>query len=129
MRTCCSARPSSACRSLHHLFGSKMKRIEYLAPGVLLLVSVFASACRGQDSQPKPVDPALVAVVDSIVPKLEVLSGLKKVKPITLAEQSREDLRKYVETRLAEEMPPAEMEGVRQTYVQLGLMSDTVNVK
>jgi len=109
-----------------------MRRFERYASCVLVLTSVLASACRGQNPGSEAsgdVDPALVAMVDSMLPRLEVLAGLKKLKPVALAEQSRSDLRKYVEQRLAEEMPPAEMEGIRQTYVQLGLMPDTLDIR
>jgi hypothetical protein len=110
-----------------------MKRIEAFASTVLLLSCMTATACRGQDrpaaAPQSDVDPALVAVVDSLMPKLEVLAGLKKLKPVTLSEQSREDLRKYVEARLDEELPPKELEGIRRTYVALGLIPDTLNIK
>jgi hypothetical protein len=91
---------------------------------VILMLGLAASACRGQG-----VDPALTAAVDSILPKLEVLSGLKKLRPVTLSEQTRDQLRVYVEQRLAEEMPPAELEGIRKTYVALGLIPDSLNIK
>lgn len=97
------------------------------SPFVLLLL--LTTACRGQDRPAQPIDPALVALVDSMLPKLETLSGLKKVRPVQLAEQSRDDLRKYVEARLADEMPPAEIEGIRQTYIAFGLMPDTLDMK
>ena len=96
-----------------------MKRIEAFASAVLLLSCMTATACRGQDRNAaatrSDVDPALIAVVDSLMPKLEVLAGLKKLKPVTLSEQSREDLRKYVEARLDEELPPKELDGIRRT--------------
>lgn len=94
-----------------------------LAPLILALCLV-ATACKGQD-----VDPALSATVDSMLPRLEVLAGLRKLKPVTLSEQSREQLRGYIERRLAEELPPAELEGIRKTYVALGLIPDTLNFK
>lgn len=97
-------------------------------PFLLLLI---ATACRGQQTAQRPpdVNPVLVATVDSMLPALEVLSGLQKLKPITLAEQSREDLRKYVEKRLEEELPPDELSGIRQTYAALGLISDTLDIR
>jgi hypothetical protein len=91
---------------------------------LILMLGLVASACRGQD-----VDPALTATVDSMLPKLEVLAGLKKLRPVTLSEQSRDQLRIYIEQRLAEEMPPAELEGIRKTYVALGLIPDSLNIK
>ncbi|HUP89096.1 MAG TPA: hypothetical protein VM100_07100 [Longimicrobiales bacterium] len=96
----------------------------------VIALCLIATACRGQAPQRQSkVDPALTALVDTLLPKLEVLSGLKKLKPVALAEQSREDLRKYIESRLNEEMPPKELEGIRQTYVALGLIPDTLNMR
>ncbi|HEX6558561.1 MAG TPA: hypothetical protein VF021_03845, partial [Longimicrobiales bacterium] len=69
-----------------------MKRFESCLSGVLLLASVFATACRGQDrtarSAGQGIDPALVAAVDSMLPRLEVLAGLTRLKPVTIAQQS-----------------------------------------
>jgi hypothetical protein len=108
-----------------------MKRTAYVA-ALLLFSCALSTACRGQDAA-RPgggsLDPALIATVDSMLPKLEVLSGLRKLKPVALAEQSREELRRYVEQRLAEEMPPSELEGLRQTYAAFGLIPDTLNIK
>lgn len=97
-----------------------------------ILIMLLTAACRGQDRAARaapPVDPALTAMVDSMLPKLEVLSGLKKLRPIALGEKSRTDLRAYVQKRLAEEMPPQEMAGIRATYVALGLMPDSIDLK
>jgi hypothetical protein len=110
-----------------------MNRIEACATALLMMSCMTATACRGQDrsagASRSDVDPALIAVVDSLMPKLEVLAGLKKLHPVTLSEQSREDLRKYVEARLEEELPPKELEGIRRTYVALGLIPDTMDLK
>lgn len=99
------------------------KSILRLTELCVLPLLLTAGACRGQ--QP---DAELVAAVDSMLPKLEALSGLKKMKDVALSEQTRAELRKYIEQRLAEEMPPAEMEGVRETYAALGLIPDTLNL-
>ncbi|MGQ0561520.1 MAG: hypothetical protein ACT443_06560 [Gemmatimonadota bacterium] len=96
--------------------------MKYVA--VVLLLCVTSTACKGQG-----VNPALAAAVDSMLPKLEVLAGLKKREPIALAEQSREELRSHVEERLDEELPPEELEGIRRTYVAFGLIPDTLDVR
>ena len=108
-----------------------MRRVEYCTALLIALSCFWSAACRGQASsaQQRAVDPALAAAVDSMLPRLEVLAGLKKLKSVTLAEQSREDVRAYVEKRLADELPPAELEGVRQTYIAFGLIPDTLNLK
>lgn len=97
---------------------------------VALLIVLITIDCRGQD-RPKnaAVDPALVAAVDSMLPKLEILSGLKKLKPVALAQQTRAELRKYIEGRIAEEMPPEELKGISLLYSQLGLIPDTLDIK
>jgi hypothetical protein len=71
----------------------------------------------------------LAAAVDSLMPRLEQLSGLRKIKPITMRQQTRADLTKYVEQRLNEEMPPEELNGIRAAYAALGLVPDTINLK
>lgn len=98
---------------------------------LVLLLLIVTAACRGQQpaQQKQDVDPALLATVDSMLPKLEALTGLAKLKPIALEEQSRAALRQYVQKRLEQELPADELEGIRQTYVALGLISDTLNVK
>jgi hypothetical protein len=95
---------------------------------LLAAIALTSSSCRGQ--QPKSVDdPALAAAVDSLMPQLEKLSGLKKLKPITMRHQTREELRKYVTDRLREEMPPEEMDGIHAAYAALGLVPDTVDLE
>lgn len=108
-----------------------MKRTESFVSLLLLLSCVLASACRGQERPHASgnVDPALIATVDSMLPKLEVLAGLKKLKPVALENQSRAELRKYVESRLEEELPPEELEGIRQAYIALGLIADTLDLR
>lgn len=94
----------------------------------LLTLALPSASCKGQE--PKSVDdPALVAAVDSLMPQLEKLSGLKKLKPITMKHQSREDLRKYVATRLHEEMPVDELKGITAAYAALGLVPDTIDLE
>ena len=110
-----------------------MRRAETFAATLMLVSCILATACRGQDGSgaaPRAdVDPALVATVDSMMPKLEVIAGLKKLRPVALAEQSREELRGYVEKRIDEEMPPEVLDGIRRTYVALGLIEDTLDIR
>lgn len=110
---------------------SRRQELQELSRALAVIVlCLLATACRGQaPQQQSKVDPALTALADTLLPKLEVLSGLKKIKPVALAEQSREDLRRYIESRLNEELPPKELEGIRQTYVALGLIPDTLNMR
>lgn len=68
-------------------------------------------------------------MVDSMMPSLERLSTLRATEPVRLARRSIEDVRGYVNAKLEEELPPAELEGVRITYTMLGLLPDTLRLR
>src|SRR5262245_27184733 len=97
----------------------------------LIACMVVLSACKG-DRTPSRVQNTsatalatpteLVALRDSVMPRLQVLAGLQQRTPIKMEVQSRDSLRRYIEARMAEELPPEELEGVRATYVTLGLL-------
>jgi hypothetical protein len=93
-----------------------------------LVFSVSAAACRGQQ-RGNEIDPALAAAVDSLLPRLEQLSGLRKLSPIRMEQQSREALRQYVQDRLREEMPPEELRGLRAAYAAFGLIPDSLDLE
>ena len=93
-----------------------------------LVFSVSAAACRGQQGS-NEIDPALAAAVDSLLPRLEQLSGLRKLHPIRMEQQSREQLRQYVQERLREEMPPDELRGLQAAYAAFGLIPDTLDLE
>lgn len=63
------------------------------------------------------------------MPRLERLSGLDRLEPLRVRRQSREDARSYVAGRLEHEMPIDVREGVRRTYVALGLLPDTLDLE
>ncbi len=91
----------------------------------LLALALTAPACRGQEA----AEPGLQAMVDSLLPRLEALSGLEARAPIRVARQDRDAMRAYVEAQLEEELPPAELEGVRAAYVAFGLIPDTLELR
>src|SRR5688572_24145889 len=111
--------------SLPILRNSLLNKTPFL--NAILAICLTASSCKGQ--QGNEVDPALIAAADSLMPQLELISGLHKLRPITMRQQSREELRKYVEERLRTEMPPEEMKGMQAAYAALGLISDTLNLE
>jgi hypothetical protein len=63
-----------------------------------------------------------------MMPALERLSGLDRLETLRVRRQSRQGARTYVETRLDEELSPAERDAVRRTYVGLGLLPDTLDL-
>jgi hypothetical protein len=107
---------------------------------LLILLAALApalSACR-PDAPPPPLadgvadedSPAdLVALLADLLPRIERLSGLDRRDVIRMRRQGREDARRYVESRLDTEMPPERMEGVRRSYVAMGLLPDTLDLR
>ena len=93
-----------------------------------LILAMSLTACRGKQSA-NAQDAALVAAVDSIMPVLEQLSGLKKLHAITMRQQSRDELRAYIIERMREEMPAEELRAMRAAYAAFGLLSDTLDLE
>jgi len=105
-----------------------------------LTLSLLLCACGGgapaqqrttQDVDTMIVDaaspPALARQARELMPQLERLSGLDRRETLRVRVQDRAAAREYVTRRLAEEMPPEVREGVRRTYVALGLLPDTLD--
>jgi hypothetical protein len=87
-------------------------------------------ACGGDAPRSTPdQDPALRALVDSLLPRLEQLSALALRDTVQVATRSPAQVRAFVETRLDEEFPPDEMEGVRAAYGLLRLIPDTLDLR
>jgi len=91
----------------------------------LLLLALFAAACRGQGRE----DRALREMVDELLPRLEVLSGLPALEPIQFGRQSRAEMRVFVETQLREELPPEELAGMQAAYAALGLLPADLDLR
>ena len=73
--------------------------------------------------------PGLDGLVETLLPRVEVLSGLEARRPVQLARRDSESVRRYVEARLAEDLPPEELEGVQAAYVAFGLLPDTLELR
>lgn len=97
---------------------------------VTLVCSVLLNACtRNGTPQAEANDPRLAAMVDSIMPALERLSGLEQLRPLSMARQPRDEVRAYVERQLARELPPARLDAMSATYAALGLLPDTLDLR
>ena len=95
-----------------------------------LLFGVALAACgddAGKEEAAPPSD--LQSLVDSVMPRLQVLAGLPQKGPVEVKLQPRDSLRRYIEARLTEELPAAELEGIRATYVTLGLMPADLDLR
>jgi hypothetical protein len=92
--------------------------------GLLLL----AGACRGE-SPGKAGTPNLSQLVDSLRPKVELVTGLRFKSPPKSAIRSREQVRAYLLQKLHEELPPAKLEGLETAYRLFGLLPDTLDLR
>lgn len=95
---------------------------------LICVLSLLLLACR--DRQPEPGGPPdLKVMIDSVLPRLEVIAGLKKLRDVRMEEQSRDSLRKYIEARMQEELPAAELDAIQATYQALGVLSPDIDLK
>lgn len=74
-------------------------------------------------------EPDLNALVDALLPRIEVLSGLEARRPVHMARRDVASVTRYVEAQLEEEMPPEELAGVQAAYVAFGLLPDTLDLR
>ncbi|HEU5211072.1 MAG TPA: hypothetical protein VFU06_16870 [Longimicrobiales bacterium] len=98
-----------------------------LAGAAALLLGACTS--NGERAATEDVDPSLEALVDSLIPGLERLSGLERREPLQMAMQSRDEARAYIERQLDREMPPERIQAIRKSYAALGLMPDTLDLR
>ncbi len=96
-----------------------------------LLVSAACGSNSNGSTQGRVTseDPALAALADTLVPHLERLSHLRALGPLELQRRTADQVRAYVESQLEEELPPSELEGVKNAYVLLGLIPDSVDLR
>ncbi len=96
-------------------------------PGALV-VALSSATCGRRD--PAASDTARVRVVaDSLLPRLQLLAGLRVERPIRIGYRTRAQVREYIVHQLDRDMPPAELTGVQETYAALGLIPDTMNLR
>lgn len=63
------------------------------------------------------------------IPKIEEGMGLKFKTPPKLEVRTRDEVRKFLEDKLASEMPAAEFQGQERAYKRFGLIPDTLNLR
>jgi hypothetical protein len=101
-----------------------------LAGLVLLTVGCRSEAASRTADFADSASPAqLVDMVAGMLPRVERLSGLERRDTLRMRWQTRDAARQFVEARLDDEMPPAVLDATRRTYVALGLIPDTVELR
>jgi hypothetical protein len=104
-----------------------VKRIARLGLSILCMAACTdREAVNGAGGAGEPGE--LRALVDSLLPSLERLSGLTATGPVRVERRSPAQVRAYVQQQLAEELPPRELAGVQATYALLGLVPDTLDL-
>jgi hypothetical protein len=86
------------------------------------VVVLAASAALAQDD-------GLQRMTRELVPPVERAVGLRFRRPPAVQLRSRDQVRAYLNRKLAEQLPPAELSGVERTYRAFGLTSDTADLR
>ncbi|HEX6135034.1 MAG TPA: hypothetical protein VFZ24_13790 [Longimicrobiales bacterium] len=112
---------------------SSRLRLQNIACVIAALLCGSCDDAQQRDGAAAPVVDAdsprdLARIVERLVPTLERISGLDRREALRVRWQPREEARRYVATRLEHELPPAELESLRRTYVALGLLPDTLDL-
>jgi hypothetical protein len=92
----------------------------------LVAVALLAAAAGVGAQQPRAIvissDPTLVELASDLLPDLAERSGLELRGPVKLERRSREQLTRYLEEKLDEELPPDEARATVDVYALLGLV-------
>ncbi len=98
----------------------------------LLPIMLLAAACRGEAVRTPSGDEAdarFAALVDTLSPAVEKAVGLAFREPPRSAVRSREQVRRYLEAKLDEELPPERLSGIETAYRLFGLIADSVQLR
>ncbi len=97
-----------------------------------VLVCLSASACGAQQGASDMVvssDPELVEIASRLLPELAQRSGMELKGPVRLERRSREQLERYLQTKLDEELPPDEAKATVDSYALLGLVPSDLDLR
>lgn len=101
-----------------------------LVSGLLLCLSV--SACAAQQHSSDLVissDPELVEIASQLLPDLAMRSGMQLKRPVRLERRSREELVRYLRSKLDEELPPEDARATVDSYALLGLVPPDLDLR
>jgi hypothetical protein len=73
--------------------------------------------------------PLAQRIADELQPRVEAAIGLRFRRPPRVAVRTRDQVRTFLNHKIAEQYPPAEMRGLERAYHALGLVDDTVDVR
>lgn len=103
-----------------------------LATATALLLGGGATACGAQEP-PNPwvvsSDPALAELASGLLPDLAARSGLELREPVRLERRSRDELTRYLLSKLDEELPADEARTMVEAYALLGLVPADLDLR
>ncbi len=105
-----------------------MRRLTTAVLAAALAASLSATARCAAQSGPDD-DAALRALVDSIMPQIERVSGMKERHPVRFARPTRAQVRTYLEQELNRHFPGESLTATRDMYADLGLVPDTLDLR
>lgn len=92
------------------------------------IVALALTACARGDGAASDDGP-YARQATRAVPKLEEGTGLKFKSPPKIEMRTKAEVRKFLEDKLASEMPAEELTGQERTYKRFGLIPDTLNLR
>jgi hypothetical protein len=99
--------------------------------GAALGLALLAGSCEAQSGWDMVVssDPALGELAAALLPDLAARAGMELKEPVRLEERSREELVRYLEAKLDEELPAAEAEARVDAYALFGLVPPELDLR
>lgn len=94
-------------------------------------LGLVAFGCDGQASSDLVVstDPGLAAMAAELLPDLAARAGMQLSTPVRLEKRSRDELVRYLEGKLDEDLPPAEARARVDAYALLGLVEPDLDLR
>src|SRR5579859_2227567 len=83
---------------------------------------------QGESAAP-PSAEQLKTLAGSIVDQMVTVRALGKVHPVAMEVATREQIVKYVDSRIGEEMKPAELAGQEAALKRLGLLPEKMDMR
>ncbi|HEX5817340.1 MAG TPA: hypothetical protein VFY20_00580 [Gemmatimonadales bacterium] len=95
---------------------------------IAALAAASLAACRGEPRD-STGERTLAHLVDSLSPEVERAVGLKFRQKPRYALRNREQVRGYVQRKLAEQLPPETFRKITRAYALLGLLPDSIDIR
>jgi len=96
---------------------------------VLLLSALMAASAAAQALPAAPADSALFTSIGRILQTLEEITGLKALKPVQHELIGREQVKKFLEDRIREEVKPEELRAEELTLKKFGFVPPEFDLK